>query len=166
MKQAIAGVTPIDAHEVNVMTVWPSNGASALGRTLGRLYAIPVGFYILKLGNFIALASLPIAVVLYFFKVLPFVGRRYKITNRRVIVARGVTGMEEEKYVNLDRFDRVEVDVLPGQEWYQSGDLVFYQGKTETFRLEGVSRPDVFQSICVKAQQSYVGVQDALAAQA
>lgn len=166
MKQPIAGVTPFDDREVSVMTVWPSNGATGIGRTLGRLYALPIGIYIFKLGNLIALASIPIALALYFFKVLPFVGRRYKITNRRVVVARGVTGIEEEKSVNLDRFDRVDVDVLPGQEWYQSGDLVFYQGKTETFRLEGVSRPDVFQSICTKAQQSYVGVQNALAAQA
>ena len=166
MKQAIAGVTPFDTREVPVMTVWPSNGASSIGRTLGRLYALPFGFYIFKLGNLIALASIPIALALYFIKVLPFVGRRYRITNRRVVVARGVTGIEEEKSVNLDRFDRIEVEVLPGQEWYHAGDLVFYQGKTETFRLEGVSRPDVFQAICTKAQQSYVGVQSALATQA
>lgn len=166
MKQAIAGVSPVDAQEVTVMTVWPSNGASVLGRTLGRLYALPIGFYIFKLGNLIALASVPIALVLYFAKVLPFIGRRYRVTNQRIVVGRGVTGIEEEKAVQLDRFDSIEVDIQPGQEWYSSGDLAFFQGKTETFRLEGVSRPDVFRSICMKAHQSYVGVKEALAQQA
>ncbi len=166
MKQAIAGITPADVREVDVMTVWPSNGAYPIGRALGRLYAIPVGAYVFKVGNLIALLTAPIALCIYFYKVLPFVGRRYKITNRRVVVARGVTGIEEEKYVNLDRFDRVEIVVQPGQQWYHAGDLVFYDGKTETFRLEGVSRPDVFQSVCVKGQASFVGVQNALANQA
>ena len=165
MKQAIAGVTPVDAREVTVMTVWPSNAAYGIGRFLGRRYANPIGFYIFKLGNLIALASIPIALVVYFVKVLPFVGRRYRITNRRVVVARGVTGASEEKAVALDRFDTVEIDVQPGQEWYQAGDLAFFHGKTEVFRLEGVSRPDVFRQICLKARNSYVGVQEALARQ-
>ena len=165
MKQAIAGVIPADAREVTVMTVWPSNGSYGIGRFLGRLYAIPAGFYIFRLGNLIALASIPIALVLYFVKVLPVVGRRYRVTSQRVVVARGITGASEEKAVALDRFDTVEIVVQPGQEWYRAGDLVFYQGKTEVFRLEGVSRPDVFRQICLKARNSYVGVQEAMARQ-
>ena len=104
MKQAIAGVTPVDARETTVMTVWPSNAAFGIGRFLGGLYSLQGGFYIFKVGNLIALLSLPIALVLYFVKVLPVVGRRYEVTNRRVVVRRGISGASEEKSVDLDRF--------------------------------------------------------------
>ncbi len=165
MKQAIAGVTPTDTEEVTVITVWPSNAAYGLGRLLGRLYSIQAGGYIFKLGNLFALASIPIALVLYAMKVLPFIGRRYRVTSRRIVVELGITGNQEEKSVGLDRFDSIEIVVQAGQEWYHAGDLVFRAGKTETFRLEGVSRPEAFRQICLKSRQSYVGIHEALARQ-
>ena len=165
MKQAIAGVAPSDAHEVTVMTVWPSNASYGIGKFLGRLYSLQAGFYIFKLGNLIALASIPIALVLYLIKVLPFVGRRYRVTNRRIVVELGISCKKEEKAVDLDRFDSIDVDVQPGQEWYDAGDLAFRLGKTETFRLEGVSRPAAFKQVCLKSHTAYVGVQEALARQ-
>ena len=55
-KQAIAGVSPASVRETTVMTVWPSISALAIGRLLGRLFSIRLGFYIFRLGNFIALA--------------------------------------------------------------------------------------------------------------
>jgi hypothetical protein len=33
----------------------------------------------------------------------------------------------------------------------------------ETFRLEGVSRPEAFRSTCMKAHMGYVGVKKAMA---
>ena len=107
MKQAIAGVTPSDTQEVTVMTVWPSNASYGMGKLLGRWYDRQAGVYIFKLGNLIALASIPIALVLYFMKVLPFVGRRYRVTNRRIVVELGISCRIEEKTVALDRFDSI-----------------------------------------------------------
>ena len=165
MKQAIAGVTPSDTQEVTVMTVWPSNASYGVGKFLGRWYGRQVGVYIFKLGNLIALASIPIALVLYIMKVLPFVGRRYRVTNRRIVVELGISCKKEEKAVALDRFDSIDIDVQPGQEWYDAGDLIFRLGRTETFRLEGVSRPAAFKQVCLKSHAAYVGVQEALARQ-
>ncbi len=165
MKQAIAGVTPSDTQEVTVMTVWPSNASYGMGKFLGRWYDRQVGVYIFKLGNLIALASLPIALVLYFMKVLPFVGRRYRVTNRRIVVELGISCEKEEKAVALDRFDSIDIDVQPGQAWYDAGDLIFRLGKTETFRLEGVSRPAAFKQVCLKSHTAYVSVQEAVARQ-
>ena len=138
MKQAIAGVAPTQFDEVTVMTVWPSNAAFGIGRILGSLYSINAGFYIFRLGHLVALASIPVAAALFFFRVAPFVGTRYRVTNRRVIVERGISG-KEEKSVELDRFDEIEVVVRAGQAWYSAGDLIFRNGETETFRLDGVS---------------------------
>lgn len=164
MKQAIAGVSPSSVGETTVMTVWPANAAFSLGRFLGTLYDIQwPGIYIFRLGHLLALASIPLAIALYFWKVLPYVGTRYRVTNRRVIVQRGLMGVDE-KWVDLDRFDAIDVVVRPGQSWYNAGDLVFRRGDTETFRLAGVSRPESFRAICMKSHQAYVGVRKAVGA--
>jgi hypothetical protein len=162
MDQAISGVSPAAVKETEIMTVWPSVAKYALGRMLGTLYAIKFpDIYIFRLGNLIALLSIPIALVLYFMRVLPYIGQRYTLTNRRVIVYRGLL-VEEERSVGLDRFDTVDVVVQPGQAWYEAGDLVFRLGNTETFRLSGVSRPEAFRSQCIKAHMAYVGVKRAV----
>jgi len=53
------------------------------------------------------------------------------------------------------------VVVQPGQAWYHAGDLVFKRGNVETFRLDGVSRPEAFRSTIMKARQAYAGVRQA-----
>lgn len=70
----------------------------------------------------------------------------------------------EAKSVRLDAFDTIEVEVRPGQDWHHAGDLVFRSGATETFRLEGVSRPEAFRQACIKAQRAYNGVRAATSA--
>ena len=147
------------------MTVWPSLAALGVGRALGQGFAIKwPDVYIFRLGNLLALLSIPLVLPLYFLKVLPFVGTRYMLTNRRVVVLRGIVG-KEEKFVDLDRFDTIEIVVEPGQAWYHAGDLVFKQGNVETFRLEGVSRPEAFRSTCLKSQMAHAGVKRARAKQ-
>jgi hypothetical protein len=163
MKQPIAGVSPSAVAEADIMTVWPSICAYPSGRFLGTLYGIrfPNLNRILRLGNLIALASIPHAVALYFYKLLPYVGMRYTLTNRRVVVRRGIEGIDERS-VSLDNFDAVKVDVRPGQEWFKAGDLIFLNGQREVFRLEGVSRPDAFRAACLKAHMAHVGVKLAM----
>lgn len=159
----IAGVSPADLKETTIMTVWPSNAYFPVGRWLGQLYDIRFpDVYIFRLGNLIALASIPIALPLFFMRILPGIGIRYRLTNRRIIVEQGIMG-KEVKSVELDRFDNIVVDVRPGQSWYDAGDLIFKLGNTETFRLEGVSRPDAFRSTCLKAHMGYAGVKKILA---
>ena len=157
----IAGVIPAETREATVMTVWPSVAKYWLGRELGKAFAIRwPDIYIFRLGNLIALLSIPIALKLYFFRVLPFVGTRYTLTNRRVIVYRGIVGAEE-KSVDLDRFDNIDIVVQPGQAWYDAGDLVFKRGNVETFRLDGVSRPEAFRATILKARLAHTGVKQA-----
>ena len=170
MKQAIAGVTPPTMKEATVMTVWPSVAAMSLGpfplgAWLGRLYSINIGFYVFTVGNLICLLSIPIALVLYFKRIGPFVATRYRLTNQRIVVERGLSS-KEEKAIALEDFDEIDLVVRAGQEWYDAGDLIFRQGKVERFRLEGVSRPEAFRNVCLKAHQGYVGVKEALKQQA
>ncbi len=151
----IAGVVPFELKETTIMTVWPSNARYSLGRMLGSVYAITwPDIYIFRLGNLIALLSIPLALVLFFLRILPWIGYRYRLTNRRIIVERGLGGVED-KAVDLDRFDSIETVVQPGQAWYDAGDLVFKLGNVETFRLEGVSRPEAFRATCQKANLAH-----------
>ncbi len=159
MTMSVSGET--STREISVMTVWPSVARYAVARFLGSLYSLNLGFYVLRLGNIIALATAPIGAILYLLRVAPFIGTRYRVTNQRIIVERGLTG-KEQRSVQLDRFDNIETVVRPGQSWFNAGDLIFRLGKTETFRLEAVSRPESFRQICLKSHQACVGVAQAM----
>jgi hypothetical protein len=159
--QPISGVVPAELRETTVMTVWPSVAMYPLGRALGSLFAIRwPDIYIFRLGNLIALLSIPVALVLFFMRIAPGIGTRYRLTNRRIIVERGLSGVLD-KAVDLDRFDTILIEVQPGQAWYDAGDLIFKLGNVETFRLEGVSRPAAFRATCLKSHVAHVAVKKA-----
>jgi hypothetical protein len=163
-KQAIAGVAPRQLGEVTVMTVWPTMAALAPGRMLGLLYARNVHSAwgnLLTFKNLVVLVTLPIPILFWAWGILPFRCLRYRLTNRRLIIARGYTSVEVAS-VGLDQFDTIETQILPGQDFFHAGDLVFKRGPIETFRLQGVSRPETFRQTCLKANQSYVGVTRAM----
>ncbi|MGD9719840.1 MAG: PH domain-containing protein [Pirellulales bacterium] len=155
----IAGVTPPEEREVTVMTVFPTLAAYPPGRLMGRLCAIQAGFGFFSLGKLFALLLIPFAVGLFAFSLLPFVIRRYSLTNRRVIIQKGLRAIDE-RWVDFDRFDAVDIEVLPGQEWFPAGDLIFRMGPIETFRLAGVSRPETFRHTCLAARRGYLGARE------
>ena len=157
LQQSIAGVSPPGVAETTVMTVWPSVGATGVGQALGRLYRIRDGFGPVSLGRLALLATIPLGMMLYLSMRLPWAIVRYRLTNRRVTIERGISP-KVEQYVDLDRFDTIELVVHPGQEWYDCGDLIFRRGPIETLRLSGVSRPEPFRQTCLKVRQSYVSV--------
>lgn len=153
----IAGVVPPKVAEATVMTVWPSVASTTLGRALGRVYAIRDGFGAVSIGRLALLATIPVGLMLYLSLRLPWAIRRYRLTNRRVTIERGINP-QVMQFVDLDRFDSIEVVVEPGQEWYAAADLVFRLGQVETLRLAGVSSPESFRRTCLEVRQSYVGV--------
>jgi hypothetical protein len=184
MKQAIAGVSPPETGEITIMAIWPTLGAVPVGRAWGRLYMNKAGMTIfgvpVTVGRLTALASIPFILPVYVlmllpcFIFLPKIGpvpriywsnarcRRYRLTNRRVIIEHGTSGTVFGE-VSLDDFDTIDVQVLPGQEWYPCGDLIFRDARMEKLRLSGVSRPETFRQTCLKAQRSHSAVKRALA---
>lgn len=165
MKQAIAGLSLSSQHEATALVVWPSVSATSIGKSLGRLYQRQEGWGLLRLGHLFALASIPIAIPLYLANVLPVIGTRYRITNRRVLVERGVAAVVERE-IGLDQFDRIEIEQQPGQAWFRSADLVFWadgagEGEAaEVFRLAGVAYPESFRAACRKGAMTYRGFQE------
>jgi hypothetical protein len=178
MTQAIAGVSPPTQGETTIMTVWPTLAATAYGRWWGRRFANKVGLTIFGIpftfGRFLALVSIPFILPLYFHMLIPRLPLvvfgwpnpaclRYRLTNRRLLIEQPFGGGEQQS-VSLDRFDTITLEVLPGQEWYPAGDLIFRNGQIETFRLSGVPHPEPFRQTCLKAHYGFVGVQKARAA--
>jgi hypothetical protein len=158
-KQPIAGVAPAETSEVTVMTVFPTLGANPAGRLIGQLCGLRAGFGFFSLGKLMALALIPFAIGLFAVMLAPGVMRRYRLTNRRIIVERGWKAAAE-RWVDFDRFDTIDVEILPGQEWYPAGDLIFRRGPIETFRLMGVSRPETFRHTCLAARRGYLGARE------
>lgn len=160
MKQAITGVTPSQLGEATIMTVWPSISALGIGRWIGRM-CMAGGKSPWAIGKLFAVLLIPVAINVFFHMLTPWGARRYRLTNRRVIVEKGLKPVLD-RAVEFDRFDAIDVEVRPGQQWFPAGDLVFKKGAVETFRLDGVPRPETFRQTCLKARQSFEGVKKAV----
>ncbi len=127
-----------------VFTIWPSLGMFRLGRWIGRLVGVQIGWRpFFTVGNVLALLLMPLALILYLAKYYPSVYRRYRITNRRITVERGYCRLVEET-IDFHDFDRVEVEYQPGYRSLRCGDLVFYRDQKEVFRLPAVPQPEAY----------------------
>lgn len=131
---------------------WPTITATTPGRLVGRLAAVGPGFgTVVTLGVLLSIITLPISLAVYAWQLMPFVARRYRLTNRRIIVQRGLMPVEGAS-ITYEDFDTLEVETLAGQAWLHAGELVFRRDGKEVFRLSGVSRPEVFRQVCLDAQ--------------
>lgn len=151
--------------ERTVTTVWPTIGAYALGRWVGRLAGCsPPGDRFRVVGRALAYATIPVSLAVYAWQLMPFVARCCRLTSERIVVLAGLQ-RREERSVAFDAFDAIDIEVLPGQAWLHAGDLVFRRQGQEVFRLAGVSRPDVFRANCWKAQTAVLSIRRTVAAQ-
>ncbi len=157
MNQAHAAA---ELEEVTAMTVWPTIGQTGAGRLVGRLCGSRIGLGgFFTLGKLWAVATIPLTLAVYACQLLPFVCRRYTVTDRRIIVKMGYTAVDERS-IDLDAFDAIDVEILPGQGWLHSGELIFRRDAAEVFRLSGVSRPEVFRRVCLNARNALVSVRE------
>jgi len=169
MKQPIAGVAPPELDEVTSMIVWPSIAANRIGRIAGQLvgvrYQVGLFFVRVPLGRLLALPAIPFALLAFAWKLMPFVARRYRLTNQRIIIEKGLSRVGDRS-IPLDEFDEIQIEVLPGQEWLRAGELLFRQEGREVFRLSGVGSPKSFRQTCLKARTAVVSVREVLQQQA
>lgn len=150
----------------NTLTVrWPTITATAPGRLAGRFATVGPNFgTTVSLGVLLSVVTLPISLAVYAWQLMPFVARRYRLTDRRIVVQRGLTPVEHES-ITYDQFDEIEIETLPGQDWLHAGELVFKRAGQEVLRLSGVSRPQVFRQVCLEAQYARLAVDRVLSRQ-
>lgn len=164
MRPPIPGIAPSSFAETTSAVAWPSIGSLGLGRLVGRLSGASLGVGPFTLGKPLALASIPLALGAFAWQFLPVFSRRYRLTNRRIVILRGLT-LREGPSIGLDEFDAIRVEILPGQDWLHCGEVVFQRDGSEIFRLSGVSRPAVFRETCLKARMALISVRDVLKTQ-
>jgi hypothetical protein len=165
MNQPIAGVTPSELSEVTCKVAWPTVGATRLGQLVGRLADVRLGWGVFTLGNLLALATIPLSLAAFSWQLMPYVCRRYSLTNRRIIIRKGLLPADH-RWIAFDEFDAIDVAVLPGQQWLHAGDLIFRHGDLEVLRLAGVSRPETFRQMCWTARRAFLSVRDVAERQA
>jgi hypothetical protein len=151
--------------EATLKLVWPTIGATRFGRTVGSLAGLRLpGDRFHVVGRMLAFATIPVSLAVYAWQLLPVVTRCYRLTNLRIQVLAGLSRVECGS-VGLDDFDSIQIEVLPGQEWLRAGDLSFRREGQEVFRLPGVSRPEVFREVCLRARTALVSVRQVLSRQ-
>jgi len=166
MQQTNNGGPTAELPETTAMIVWPTIAATRAGRLVGRWSGVEMGLgKFFTLGKLVALVTIPISLAVFIWQLLPFVCRRYVLTSRRIVIQKGLAGVDE-KSVDLDAFDSIRIEVLPGQAWHHAGELVFRHDGREVFRLSGVSRPESFRQVCLKSQTALQTVRAALQQQA
>jgi hypothetical protein len=137
------------------MTVWPGIASMAVGRWVGRMAGNRTGYGFFTLGKLLALVTIPVSLIAYLWRLMPGACRRYALTGRRLMIQHGLTAQDGPS-LGLDEFETIEVAVLPGQEWLHAGELIFKRDGKELFRLSGVSRPEAFRQVCLKARTALV----------
>jgi hypothetical protein len=153
-------------RETALTTRWPTIAAMPAGRLVGRLAGMEIGWgRVFTLGTLLAVVTVPIGLAVYAWQLMPFVARRYRLTNRRMVIQKGLSAVDETA-VGLDEFDAIDVEILPGQGSFHAGDLVFRRRGEEVFRLPGVSRPEPLREACLTARTAMISVRDVLQKQA
>jgi hypothetical protein len=136
-KQVVTGLVPPQQDEAIIRERWPSVAASPLsgvGLLLMKTYLLaPLGWLVMA--------------VPYFKKVLPFLAVRYTLTNRRLMIRRGLKRVPAEQ-VPLADIDEVRIQPGSFHEFFRAGNVeVVSQGKV-VLTLPAVPGPDAFcQSI-------------------
>ncbi len=88
-------------------------------------------------------------------KFLPFVCKRYTLTNRRLMVRRGLARPRPIQEIALSDIDDVRLDTAGSNAFYRSGTLeILSQGKV-VLRLAGVPQPEAFRHTILNAVRAW-----------
>jgi hypothetical protein len=144
--QPITGLTPPEIREALIRVAWPSVSAypavAALGRRLILTYLLaPAGWFLM----------LPF----YFLKILPIIGVRYALTNKRVMIQRGWKRAVTSE-IALRDIDEVRIDEQTRNHFFRSATIqLLHQGQVKV-TLPAVKEPDVFYHAIRNACMAWV----------
>jgi uncharacterized membrane protein YdbT with pleckstrin-like domain len=143
--QATIAPPPLPVSERIIREVWPSvtviPAAASLGKTLIRsIILAPLGWMLL----------LPI----YFMKILPFIARRYTLTNRRLMIQRGLKPKPSHE-VALSEIDDAQIVESTIDTFYRSATLNILSGGKVALQLPGVPDPESFRHAVLDARTAW-----------
>lgn len=144
---AITGVVPPELGEAKIREAWPSvaqsSGIASLGRALTRTIILaPLGWLMMS--------------AVYFGKLAPFVAKRYRLTNRRLMIAKGLQGTPGQE-VALADIEDVRVVTDGNSDFFRAGTLeIIGKGGQVVMTLAGVPEPDSFRHAILNARNAWV----------
>jgi Bacterial PH domain len=159
-KQVITGVVPPQTAEAMVRELWPSVAAhpavAGLGMKLNEVggkvartvILFPVGLLIAAVG-WLAMAPF------YFGKLLPFVARRYTLTNRRLMIRRGLKPKPSHE-VALADIEDIRIHKDANSEFFMAGTLEVISKGQVVMRLAGVPGPEAFRHAILNTIKAWV----------
>jgi uncharacterized membrane protein YdbT with pleckstrin-like domain len=147
LKQAVTGVVPPQTAEVQIRTVWPavtdaSPGLANLGRAMMKTRILaPLAWFMLA--------------PLYFKKIMPFVAKRYTLTNRRLMIQRGLKPKPKQE-VKLEDIDEVRLVESTFNAFYRAATLEVISRGQVVLTLGGVTDPETFRQSILNAVMAWV----------
>lgn len=128
-----------------IREIWPSVKRVPAVANLGKL-----------LTNTIILAPLGwlIMSAVYFAKVLPIVGVRYRLTDKRVMILRGWKGVIQEQ-VPLTDIDDVQLDPDSVDNFFRSADLKIIRAGSVAMTLTAVPDAEAFRHAILDARNAW-----------
>jgi hypothetical protein len=146
-KQAVTGVMPPQLGEALIREAWPtvvdsSAALSAVAKGLIRSVILAPAAWLLLAPLFIK-------------KFLPFVAKRYTLTNRRVMIQRGLKP-QPAHYVALADIDDVRLDAHGVDPFYLSGNLEIISKGQVALKLTGVPEPEGFRHAILDSVKAWV----------
>lgn len=144
--QAVSGIVPPLQHEAVIRDRWPSvarfPAVAGLGRQLTRTIVLaPLAWLIMA--------------PFYFAKVLPFLARRYSLTNRRLMIRAGWAGKSVQE-VLLEKIDEVRVHTDANSNFFRSATVEIVSGGKTVLSLPGTPDPDPFRMAILSACNAWV----------
>jgi hypothetical protein len=146
-RQAFAGLTPPQVGEARIREVWPSlvarmPGVSHLAqRLICSIFLAPLGWMLL---------ALP-----FVLRIAPGLARRYTLTNRRLMIQKGLRPAPEQEIALAD-IDDVRFDPATYSSFYRCGTLaVIAKGQT-AMTLLGVPEPESFRHSILNACKAWI----------
>jgi uncharacterized membrane protein YdbT with pleckstrin-like domain len=143
--QAAMAPLTLPVSERIIREVWPCvttiPAAAALGKTLIRsIILAPLGWLLL----------LPI----YFMKILPFVAKRYTLTNRRLMIQRGLKPKPSHE-VALSEFDDAQIVESTIDTFFRSATLSILSSGKVILQLPGVPDPESVRHAILDARTAW-----------
>jgi uncharacterized membrane protein YdbT with pleckstrin-like domain len=144
--QAVAGLTSPEIAEMRIREVWPSVARMPLVAKLGKMLTRTI--ILAPLGWLIMSGA-------YFGKLLPIIGVRYALTNRRVLIKRGWKGTPKQE-VPLSEIEDVELDEDSVDNFFRCADLRILRTGSTPLVLTAVPDAESFRHAILAARNAWV----------
>jgi hypothetical protein len=144
--QAVTGLVPPQTAEAIIRVAWPAVTAAvpvaALGKAMMRTIILaPLAWMMLA--------------PFYFKKILPFIARRYTLTNRRLMIQRGLKPKPVHEIALAD-IDEVRIPPESVDSFYRAGTLEIVSKGAVRLTLPGVPEPEAFRHAVINACMAWV----------